>query len=439
MAITQVGTTQTDEATNGGNVSTTPDGSPAENDYFLAIVLHSEEGTTGVADVSNAGYTELFDGNQTQFGMTVQFKKQGATPDTTINGNGNGNARHATGMVSETLRGCDLTTFEDAAENHLGQTLSPGSNHDIDPGAITTATDGAWVYAICIWQQGNKNPPGSAPSGYTLIAEFNVDEARDLKASIFRKEVASAGSEDPGSINTNLTNTGLYYDWVVFAVRPATGGGDVTTTAETGSYTLSGTAADSLHNRHTDAAAGSYALGGTAADSLYNRHTDADAGSYVIGGQDANSEHHRVTAAAAGAYTISGQDAESEIAIVTAAEAGSYVILGTAAGLRYDRRTEALAGAYVIDGQDATSQVTIVTVAGVGSYIITGTSADSLWNRLTAAGIGAYVISGSEAGSTVDEVIIEEADLFPGLVWVVEGGRWVQRRQGRPPRQWPKV
>ncbi len=212
MAITLIGTPQAENERNGNDVTLTFDGSPIEDDLSLLLGGHSVEAAGSPFGVAS-GYTELAFEDWTadeNCGFGIWYKFMGATPDTDLLARGSGNTRHATAYTSYMLRGVDLTTVEDAAETFT----SAATNHP-DHDAITTITDGAWVFAA---HGGVNNALATvAPSGYSNMAtEGRVDTVRFCAAAA-RKEVTSAGSEDPGAY-THIT--GVWKGYTI-AIRPA--------------------------------------------------------------------------------------------------------------------------------------------------------------------------------------------------------------------------
>lgn len=110
----------------------------------------------------------------------------------------------------------------------------------------------------------------------------------------------------------------------------------------------------------------------------------ADSGSYTVTGTDANLEFGREVAAGAGSYLVTGTDANLEHGREVVADAGSYLISGTDAALEYGREITADAGAYLITGTDADLVYgsTYQLAAGAGAYLITGTDADLIYTPI---------------------------------------------------------
>lgn len=210
MAITLVGTPQGVATGNGADVTITFDVAPQEGD---TVYLVGGRGDGTAAGPITTGYTELErgvpPGTARDFG--VWRKRMGATPDTSVTAEGGGSSTSAAAYVSIVLRGVDEASPEDATTTEATDTTG-----NVDPPAITTQTDGAWV--IACGGHPNSSVADVAPSGYTnLISVAEVDTNR-ASTALATKEVVSAGVEDPGVFDWR--DDGPWVAWSV-AVRPA--------------------------------------------------------------------------------------------------------------------------------------------------------------------------------------------------------------------------
>jgi hypothetical protein len=183
--------------------------------------------------------------------------------------------------------------------------------------------------------------------------------------------------------------------------------------AGAGSYTFSGTDATLARGKSLAAEAGAFAYTGQDASLEYGREVQADAGSYVITGQDASLEYGREVLALAGSFTVTGADASLEWGREAAAEAGSFTLNGVDASLEYGRELAAGAGSYAFTGVDATLTKSTIGVyslaAESGSFSFSGTDANLEYGRELTADAGFYAFTGTEAdleyvaGATVAE------------------------------------
>lgn len=114
----------------------------------------------------------------------------------------------------------------------------------------------------------------------------------------------------------------FYKSWGAVAIKEVAGGGggSDTITAEAGSYTVTGNAADTLHDRNLVAEAGSFALSGLPAATAQGYSSAAEAGAYSLTGGDADFQRDHVMAAEAGGYAVTGLD-------VTTTDSGDVTLI----------------------------------------------------------------------------------------------------------------
>lgn len=221
MAITLVGTPQAGGAANGGDVTLTFDGVLAEGDLVLLVGGNGDANGAGDIGPMTAGYTQaaLYQVNDgTDLSAGVWYKFLTSTPDGSVVANGAGSAQEAAAYASLVLRGVDASTPIDVAIVETGPTV--GVNPD--PGAVTTATAGAWVIAAAV--DSNQTPASAGPTGYSNFVGDGADDTRPCSVGLATKEIASAGAEDPGA----FSNWGNQFNsWKTFTVvlRPAGAGG----------------------------------------------------------------------------------------------------------------------------------------------------------------------------------------------------------------------
>lgn len=124
--------------------------------------------------------------------------------------------------------------------------------------------------------------------------------------------------------------------------------------AATGSYTVTGTAANLDLGRSVDAQPGTYAVTGTAATLAVGLVFSADPGTYTVTGTDATLIVGRVTSVDPGVYSITGFDADLVVetagAFTINAATGTYSVTGFAAATVADRMLEAGTGTYTVTG-----------------------------------------------------------------------------------------
>ena len=187
-------------------------------------------------------------------------------------------------------------------------------------------------------------------------------------------------------------------------LEPAAGGTDYTITADAGSYSITGTAADLHQGRNITAEAGSLTISGGDADLDVGYVMSAEGGSLTITGQDANLTVASIynLDASPGSYTISGQSANLIKDVRMNADGGNIAIAEQDASLIAGMSINAEGGSVTISGSDATLSAQRVLDAAGGSITITGSDATLSVNTGTfiIAGSGAYLITGQDASLT---------------------------------------
>lgn len=196
---------------------------------------------------------------------------------------------------------------------------------------------------------------------------------------------------------------------------PTAGGENVTLTADAGSYTLTGTAADLFRGINVSATAGSYTVTGAEADLLKAFKLAAESGSFAIAGTGAGVTHDHNLAAAAGAFSITGMDAALLFGLTLGAESGSFTIAGNAASVLYDRTVAAVTGALTLTGADVAMALGVVLGADAGAFAITGSAASLTVSRVLAAIGSGFTLTGFDAtliDSGSDKVLTANAGSF---------------------------
>lgn len=191
-------------AQNGGNPSITW---PTLAQDDVAYVVAARRGTPSM---NTSGYSEIASVTSGSFTVKVFRKVQGASPDATAVGQGDGDTNHGMEIVGFVMRGADTTTPEDATP-----TTSSGSSTDPDGPAITTVTDGAWVISFAASEV--HDLAVTAPTGYSNSVNGSASDTNSASAAGATKTIATAGAENPGAWTNWLTGT---WGAITVAVRP---------------------------------------------------------------------------------------------------------------------------------------------------------------------------------------------------------------------------
>lgn len=130
----------------------------------------------------------------------------------------------------------------------------------------------------------------------------------------------------------------------------------------------------------------------------------ADTGSFTVTGTDANPEYGRLVFADSGAFVVTGQAATLARGYGLTADTGSLSITGTVATLHYGRVLPCVAGAVDVNGTDASLEYGRSLQAGSGAYSVTGQDANlihaTVGSYTITANPGTYSITGSNAELT---------------------------------------
>ncbi len=215
MAITLVGTGQIGTAVDGGDVTLTFDGSPAENDMVL---VYGAPALITAPSIVTAGYTTIltFTGGAGHKAGIVARKFLGASPDATVVGEGGGDSRDAVLYGSYVFRGVDLTTPIDVTSVTA---YGDGAGLTHDAPSITTVTDDAWVIALILSLTASIT--GNPVSGYGNALTGSRADTFTIAGASCTKQVVTAGAENPPA----WTSNGATWSAATIALRPAAGGG----------------------------------------------------------------------------------------------------------------------------------------------------------------------------------------------------------------------
>lgn len=160
-------------------------------------------------------------------------------------------------------------------------------------------------------------------------------------------------SRDSGETGTTITwGSATTTEFGSLVVELDTSAPGATLTAESGSFTLTGTAVGLLRGYVMAADAASFTLTGTAAGLLRAYIMAADAAAFVLTGTDAALRRGYALIADAGSFVLTGAATGLLRGYVMAADAASFVLTGTEALLRRAFTMVAEAGAFVLSFTD---------------------------------------------------------------------------------------
>jgi len=163
----------------------------------------------------------------------------------------------------------------------------------------------------------------------------------------------------------------------IFGKYEAAGG--FTLTADSGTFTQTGTAADLLKGSLVGADSGTYSQTGTDASLLFNRKITADGGTYTQTGSDISFLYDRVIDIETGEYLLTGSDVNFGGARTISADSGTYTQTGFDATLRENSLIDIENGTFSLTGTDNDLSTNRILRSDSGSFIHTGSNATLIY------------------------------------------------------------
>ena len=194
MAIALRGTPQNSAVTqtqNGADVTITFDVAPQEGDVVLVFGGHGASETT--IDAPGSGYTEVFSNTGVKPIGGVWYKVMGASPDTDVLCSGGGHVSDGVGYGACVLSGVDNSNVLDVTALNVAGTTPAQPNSP----AITTVTDGAWVFSIGLNSSPDSGPV--SPVGYSAFFGGYGNDTVDFSSYGSYKVIPTAGLETPAT------------------------------------------------------------------------------------------------------------------------------------------------------------------------------------------------------------------------------------------------
>ena len=212
MTIEYVGG-KSGSATNGGDVSldlTALTGGIDTAARTGDLVLAWGNVSNGGGQINTAGYTPI----DSDGFVPIERKFMGATPDTSVVGEGGGGSSNSSAYGVMVFRGVDQTTPLDATP-----TLATANSTNPNPPSITPATDGAAVVALA--GSGVFDTSISAPTNYTnLVTAAGNDSLDSTIGGAWRANRSAGVAENPGPFGSWSSGP---WRATTIALRPALG------------------------------------------------------------------------------------------------------------------------------------------------------------------------------------------------------------------------
>lgn len=353
-----------------------------------------------------------------------------------------------------TFFGITQSAVQDSVGDNSGFLLKSGGLAEHYPYIDGNIYSGAFANAR--WVNGATPPsPITAPHSIAYTAKNGEQKAYYNGSSLASGSVAVAPSMSSGRFASGAA--GSVYGWFFFAAFwdrilspseiaaldsnpwvlfkksprilyfPSAGGGGATITGDSGSYTLTGTAATLKAGRKLAADSGTYNLTGTAAALKVGRKLTADSGTYTLTGTAVAFKRGYALGAESGTYTVSGTSVNLKAGRKLTADSGSYALTGTDVTLNYSPagsyNLTAESGTYTLTGTAATLKVSRKLTADSGTYALTGTAAGLAKGVRLTAESGSYTLTGSNVAFARTYVLTAESGAYTltgtsaGLTW----------------------
>jgi hypothetical protein len=370
-------------------------------------IAGSSDILTGVSDNVNGSWTfvDKLQVGSSHWDYIYRYSNCAAnTPTVTTSTSGSTNHR----VVIDEIQGAHINGFGPVAKN-------TGTSTSASSGNLATTIGNALVVALV-----------STDTAEAVAYTNSFSDRHSAGSRLYTGSRGFTTTQASVAATATLDSSQLWgcMAWAVYDAEPVSG---YTITADQGSFTYTGQAANLVYGKFISAEQGSLTLAGQAANllkgfvlsaeqgsysligsaALIDIEMDVDQGSYTLNGQAANLlKGFRITADQ-GSYTLTGQDAnlvEGEAgAYSVTAEAGTYTLTGVDVGLTATRLVTADQGSYTLAGQAATLLKGFRLAADYGAYTLTGIDADlipDVVNYTLSADMGTFSLSGQNATLT---------------------------------------
>ena len=319
---------------------------------------------------------------------------------------------------SEIFEAKQSSSFAGSAFKIMGYVKTGMTFYD-DPQDKSLSTTGSYqTITIPTSSGGLFRVRGVADATAGIRKDSGTDPFDNIGASVEQSAVVveAVSNDVEGKIDVTTT------DFFLWGIVDADGG--ITITADSGTYTLSGTTITLKAAFSTVVATGTYSLSGTAAGLRAGRNTSAGSGTYTLTGTDVALRTARATIAASGTYNLTGTDvtliytpASGEVLTIdsgsfaltgstvgliaarkTAIDSGNYSLTGQSISLRYDANVISDSGSYALTGTDLALVADYGIISISGSYTLTGTSVTLKYSGDVTQTIGTVTASFAESG-----------------------------------------
>lgn len=199
-------------------VAVIPPSSVQTDDVILLFGAKSGRAAGTVGPPVGLGYTSVYTTSSVAQGpnLWVGFKIVGATPDSSLVSLGSENIQDVTLGIAYVLRGVSSTVSDFPIQVAPWSVLGTGG--DPNPPSVITATNQAWVVATGL--SASNNTAVASCFGYTNLLRPTQNDTRPACMKSNTREIAVAGTEDPGLMEGwNTATSTISFSW---AIQPFT-------------------------------------------------------------------------------------------------------------------------------------------------------------------------------------------------------------------------
>lgn len=374
-----------------------------ESLVILSVALDTDaDSTATVGTVTNANLsniTEIHDQTvSTNAGgglavITGEKATAGSTGTSTATGSTSVTRAYTTIALSRVANQTSTSTFNDVSGSLYTATsdallITAGSS-----GTINAVASGTYTPDATSNGQFDRNFRWYYRQYGTDTWTKTTAVAQTVSALVVLGAVDTVGEFSIDETITGLTN-GVTYEFVLFSNRGASGAPDSV-------ISFSGTAEVSLPpaGYTITADGGTFSYTGGAANTLFNKKVAADAASFSYSGNTADLKTTRILTADSGSYAYTGTVADLEFGRKLTADAVSFALTGQNAGLLYKRLFQGDAASFAYNGQDVSFKVTRALAADTGLFSYGLGPADLIYTQTAdytlTADAGNYVLTGN--------------------------------------------
>lgn len=241
------------------------------------------------------------------------------------------------------------------------QATNAGSATDASV-SVTSIADNTWIHGA-------------------VVANDTSITANQTSRNNISGTLGSGGNEDTGPVTPagattiSYSGMGVTTTWAIdgYALRPITAGSSsYTLVCSSGTFTLTGVAANFVHNYTLTAARGTFTVTGNTVNFIHNYTLTSAKGTFVLTGIAAGLVHNALLTASAGTFTVTGNAVNLYDGHTMTAAVGVFTLSGKAVVFTKISLLTANKGTFVLSGNNASLVYSGGPAPGTGGQIGNG-------------------------------------------------------------------